>query len=208
MIVPQVLDENLPLFETFLKEVHEYTDCILSTLSKALKLSYDLKDCHRKDKPSAANMAMLKYLAWGSSDEQIGNMAHTDMGTLTVVFSQSDGLQAMLPGEKAWSFIPPRPGHAVVNVGDSLRFLSDGALASSLHRVVPPPNSNGQDKFSIIYFLRPEFDAKFTAYDGKQINSVEWHNQKYALFREVSLSAEKHGAMLTGRKEYLGSTDK
>ncbi|TWU71817.1 hypothetical protein ED733_001403 [Metarhizium rileyi] len=207
MVAPRAIDENLRLFETFISEVHGYTDCILSTLSKALNLPHDLKDCHRKDKPSAANMAMLKYLAWGSSDEQIGNMAHTDMGSLTVVFSKSDGLQAMLPGDDEWSFIPPRSGHAVVNVGDSLRFLSGGTLASSLHRVVPPPDSSGQDKFSVIYFLRPELDAKFTTHDGKQMNSVEWHNQKYALFREDSLSAEKHGAILTGRKEYLGSTD-
>ncbi|KID75019.1 2-oxoglutarate-dependent dioxygenase gloE [Metarhizium brunneum] len=204
---PPAIDENLSLFETFMSEVHQYTDCILSNLSKALELPYDLKDCHRKDKPSSANMAMLQYLAWGSSHDQIGNMAHTDMGTLTVVFSQSDGLQAMLPGDREWSFIPPRAGHAVVNVGDSLRFLSNGVLASSLHRVVPPPDSTGQDKFSVIYFLRPEFDAKFTTHDGKQMNSVEWHNQKYALFREASLDAKQHGAMLTGRNEYLGSTD-
>ncbi|KID87374.1 Oxoglutarate/iron-dependent oxygenase [Metarhizium guizhouense ARSEF 977] len=204
---PRAIDEHLSLFETFMSEVHQYTDCILSNLSKALELPYDLKDCHRKDKPSSANMAMLQYLAWGSSHDQIGNMAHTDMGTLTVVFSQSDGLQAMLPGDREWSFIPPRAGHAVVNVGDSLRFLSNGVLASSLHRVVPPPDAKGQDKFSVIYFLRPEFDAKFTTHDGKQMNSVEWHNQKYALFREASLDAKQHGAMLTGRNEYLGSTD-
>jgi len=206
MVAPLAIDKNLRLFETFMGEVHDYTDCILSTLSKALNLPNDLKDCHRKDKPSAANMAMLKYLAWGSSDEQIGNMAHTDMGTLTVVFSKSDGLQAMLPGDDEWSFIPPRAGHAVVNVGDSLRFLSNGALASSLHRVVPPPDSTGQDKFSVIYFLRPEFDAKFTTHDGKQMNSVDWHNKKYSLFREASIDATQHGAMLTGRKEYLGAT--
>lgn len=206
MVAPAAIDDNLRLFETFMGEIHDYTDCILSTLSKALGLPNDLKDCHRKDHPSAANMAMLKYLAWGSSEEQIGNMAHTDMGTLTVVFTKSDGLQAMLPGDDDWSFIPPRTGHAVVNVGDSLRFLSNGALASSLHRVVPPPDSAGQDKFSVIYFLRPEFDAKFTTHDGKQMSSVEWHNQKYSLFREVSLDAERHGAIVTGRKEYLGAS--
>lgn len=207
MIVPQVIRDSLPLFEKFLSQVHDYTDCILSLLSKALQLPSDLRDCHRRDRPSAANMAMLKYLAWGSSQDRVGNMAHTDMGTLTVVFSKSDGLQAMLPGFDDWSFIPPRSGHAVVNVGDSLRFLSKGVLASSLHRVVPPPDSAGQDKFSVIYFLRPEFDAKFTTHDGREISSVEWHNQKYALFREESLDAKQHGAILTGRQEYLGSTD-
>ena len=132
-------------------------------------------------------------------------MAHTDMGTLTVVFSKLPGLQALLPGADGWSFIPPREGHAVVNVGDSLRFLSGGVLTSSLHRVVPPMDSSAKDKFSVIYFLRPEFDAKFTTHDGRQINSVEWHNEKYALFREASLDAS-HGAMLTGRSGYLGAT--
>ncbi|KAM0240806.1 hypothetical protein ACHAP5_007841 [Fusarium lateritium] len=206
MVVPQGIDDNLQLFKMFMSEVHGYTDCILSILSQELQLPHDLTQCHRKDKLSSANMAMLNYLPWGSSDERIGNMAHTDMGTLTVVFSKSDGLQALLPGCEEWSFIPPKEGHAVVNVGDSLRFLSNGVLASSLHRVVPPPDSAGQDKFSVIYFLRPEFDAKFKTHEGNEINSVEWHNQKYALFREDSLDAKQHGAMLTGREEYLGAT--
>lgn len=187
-------------------EIHGYTECILSILSKELGLPVDLKNCHRKDVPSAANMAMLNYLPWGSSEEKIGNMAHTDMGTLTVVFTKRDGLQVFDPQTEQWYFIKPRPGHAVVNVGDSLRFLSQGRLASNLHRVVPPPNSAGQDKFSCIYFLRPELDAKFTSHDGKLMSSVEWHNQKYALFREDSLDAKQHGAMLTGRNGYLGAT--
>ncbi|KAJ4022790.1 hypothetical protein NW752_000007 [Fusarium irregulare] len=191
----------------FMSEVHGYTECILSILSKALSLPYDLSECHRKDEPSSANMAMLNYLPWGSSDREIGNMAHTDMGTLTVVFSKSDGLQALLPGCEDWSFIPPRDGHAVVNVGDSLRFLSGGKLASSLHRVVPPPDASGQDKFSVIYFLRPEFDAKFKTSDGQEISSVEWHNRKYQLFREDTLDAREHGNILTGRAEYLGVTE-
>ncbi|KAG6029816.1 hypothetical protein E4U41_000266 [Claviceps citrina] len=207
MIVPPVIDDNLDLFEKFLSQVHGHTERILSILSKSLNLPSDLRDCHRRDRPSAANMAMLQYLAWGSNEDQVGNMAHTDMGTLTVVFSQSGGLQAMLPGHDDWSFIPPRAGHAVVNVGDSLRFLSRGLLASSLHRVVPPPDSAGRDKFSVIYFLRPELDAEFTTHDGRRMSSVEWHNQKYALFREESLDAEQHGAILTGRREYLGSTE-
>lgn len=149
---------------------------------------------------------MLKYLPWGSNDEMIGNMAHTDMGTLTVVFTKFPGLQALLPGSDGWSYIPPREGHAVVNVGDSLRFLSGGVLTSSLHRVVPPSNSEAKDKFSVIYFLRPELDAKFTTPEGKQINSVEWHNKKYSLFREASLDATENGYMLTGRQGYLGAT--
>ncbi|KAJ5403546.1 2OG-Fe(II) oxygenase family oxidoreductase [Penicillium cosmopolitanum] len=209
--LPQAFQESLPLVTTFMSQVHGYTECILSILSKALGLPNDLKDCHRKDKPSSANIALLKYLPWNSDAERIGNMAHTDMGTLTVVFTQSEGLQALLPGPSGgdeWSYIPPRPGHAIVNVGDSLRFLSNGALASSLHRVIPPPppHSPGQDKFSCIYFLRPEFDAKFTDNGGRQVTSVEWHNQKYSLFREASLDPVQHGAMLTGRKGFLGAS--
>ncbi|GMF79083.1 unnamed protein product [Aspergillus oryzae] len=204
--LPRAFEENLPLIEAWMGDVHGYTECILSILSKALNLSDDLKDCHRKDAPSSANMAMLNYLPWGSSTEKVGNMAHTDMGTLTVVFTKNEGLQVFEPQTEQWYYIKPRPGHAVVNVGDSLRFLSNGALASNLHRVVPPANPEGLDKFSCIYFLRPEFDAKFTSHDGREMNSVEWHNQKYALFREASLDAKQHGAMLTGRNGYLGAT--
>ncbi|KAL4750527.1 hypothetical protein BDW72DRAFT_203798 [Aspergillus terricola var. indicus] len=197
----QDFQDNLLLVKAFMSQVHDYTECILSILSRALGLPHDLKDCHRKDKPSSANMALLKYLPWSSDSEKVGNMAHTDMGTLT----------ALLPGPSGtdeWAYIPPRPGHAIVNVGDSLRFLSKGALTSALHRVVPPPlpHSPGQDKFSCIYFLRPEFDAKVTDNAGRQINSVKWHNERYSLFREASLDPKQHGAMLTGRTGFLGAT--
>jgi isopenicillin N synthase-like dioxygenase len=201
--VPQAIEENLQLVKKFLNEVHGYSEWILSTLSKALALPYDLKDCHRKDKPSSANLAMLKYLPYGSGDEKVGNMAHTDLGTLSIIFSQIGGLQVMLPESEEWGFVEPRAGHAVVIVGDSLRFLSNYVLRSCLHRVVPPPNATGQYKFSLVYNLRPEFDAKFTAY-GRRTNSLDWHNQKYALFREAGLDPERHFAMLTGRETYTG----
>ncbi|KAL4915958.1 hypothetical protein BDW62DRAFT_212265 [Aspergillus aurantiobrunneus] len=195
--LPRAFQETLPLVKAFMSQVHGYTECILSILSKALGLPYDLKDCHRKDKPSSANIVLLKYFPWSSDSARVGNTAHTDMGTLTVVFTQSEGLQALLPGPSG------------TDNGHSLRFLSKGALVSSLHRVVPPPlpHAPGQDKFSCIYFLRPEFDAKFIDNSGRQINSVEWHSQKYSLFREASLDPKEHGAMLTGRKGYLGATE-
>ncbi|KAF4201968.1 hypothetical protein CNMCM8927_000882 [Aspergillus lentulus] len=202
LVVPTPLKENVHLLERFVTQVHEYAMCILSSLSDALRLSTNLKEKHRMDQPSTTSLGMLQYLSYGSSDDDIGHIAHTDIGTLAMVFSQTGGLQVLPPGTEEWRFIEPLPGHAIVNVGDSLSFLTNGALCSCLHRVVPPPDAVGQTKFSVVYLLRPEFDVVFKAH-GKEWKSQDWHNQKFSILRAAHLDRQ-HGAIQTGRQGYNG----
>ena len=67
--------------------------------------------------------------------------AHTDCGLLTLIAQQGPpGLQVRPPGSDAWMDVPPDvPGSLVVNLGDLAEFWSGGRVASTLHRVVPPP---------------------------------------------------------------------
>lgn len=51
----------------------------------------------------------------------MGHNKHTDIGTLTLLFTEQLGLQLELqhPGSDEWEFVAPLAGHAIVNVGDS-----------------------------------------------------------------------------------------
>ena len=116
--------------------------------------------------------------------EQGGHIAHTDVGSLTLLFSHQSGLQVLRPGTDQWVDIRPVPGYAIVNIGDSLRHMSGRVFKSCLHRVVPTcPDIGGNERLSVIYFLRPKMDAKFRDETGREWRSVDWHIRKFDAFR-------------------------
>ncbi|CAD6565746.1 MAG: hypothetical protein ASARMPREDX12_006752 [Alectoria sarmentosa] len=180
---------------------------ILKLLSSALCLPPDrsIESCHRRGQPSTSALSLLRYLPDTPGSDKAGHMAHTDIGTLAIVLSMVPGLQVQLPGDSEWRYIAPKPGHAIINVGDCLTFLSNGRLPSILHRVVPAPGTE-EMKYSLGYFLRPEFEAILTDREGKVWRSHDWHCNKFKVFR-ASLNEQKAGSYLTGKTGYLGLAD-
>lgn len=62
-----------------------------------------------------------------------GHNTYTDTGSLTLVLTEQWRLQVLMPEIKTWYFIELRPGLAVINVGDALRFMSGKQCYSALH---------------------------------------------------------------------------
>lgn len=138
--------------------------------------------------------------------DKIGQIAHTDAGSLSIVFTEVAGLQVLKPNDDQWYYIAPKPGHAVVNVGDALRFISGGILESSLHRIIPHKDEMRRHKYSIVYLLRPEMNAEFIDAEGVAWKGLEWTNKKHAVFR-ASADEQAKGTFLTGRDGYVGYWD-
>ncbi|KAH7377316.1 putative oxidoreductase [Pyrenochaeta sp. MPI-SDFR-AT-0127] len=139
---------------------------ILSSLSTSLSIPAgqrleDFQDCTR---PSLDILRMLKYHANPSSDI-VTQTPHTDLGSLTFVFSTTPGLQ-VLPtrngqnpnacNESDWRLVNPKPGHAVVNIGDCISMMTNGLLKSALHRVGTVPGCAMPERYSMAYLMRPE----------------------------------------------------
>lgn len=84
--------------------------------------------------------------------------AHTDFGSLTILFNWLGGLQVVLPGQnKEWVWVRPQPGCAIVNLGDAMVKFSGGLLRSNIHRTVAPPGAQADHpRYSLVYFSRPE----------------------------------------------------
>ena len=85
-----------------------------------------------------------------------GTAAHTDRNLLTIL-AQGDtpGLQIMLP-DGTWIPAPILPGAFVVNSGDTLRRWSNDRFLSTPHRVL---NVSGRDRYSVPFFVSPEYDT-------------------------------------------------
>ena len=122
---------------------------------------------------------------------------------MTLLFCESSGLQDLSPETEEWGFIEPKAGHAVINVGDSLRFLSGHRLKSCVHRVIPVTRRQEEDRFSIAYFLRPEDNAVYIDSKGRELSARAWHDEKYNVFREPH-EKQENDMVLTGGMEKGG----
>jgi isopenicillin N synthase-like dioxygenase len=106
---------------------------------------------------------MLYHPRPASQDALVQNTwsrAHTDFGSLTLLWSQNvAGLQIKTPSGE-WKYIPPVDGGIICNVGDALQFWSKGYLKSTTHRVVrPPPDQVQGTRLGLFYFVRPGDDV-------------------------------------------------
>lgn len=177
---------------------------ILSRLSSQLGLtgSSRFETYHADPGPSRSTLGILRYPKHDKDTvlTNVGHNKHTDVGTLTFLLAAQWGLQFFSPMTKRWEFIQPRPGHAIINVGDSLRFSSGGDLASVVHRVVPLKKTQTEDRYSIAYFLRTNDDVKFADTTGTKWSAKEWHDFKFDVFKSPS-TLDANGQFLTGMME-------
>ena len=94
-----------------------------------------------------------------SEDAHVQNTwsrAHTDFGSLTLLWSQNVAGLQLKTLDGSWKYVPPVDGGIICNVGDAIQFWSAGYLKSTIHRVVRPPEDQvHQDRLGLFYFVRP-----------------------------------------------------
>ena len=192
---------NHDLFDAFITKTRFHVLELLTCFSDALGLlgADRYENSHRDHKPSNSSMTFHRYPKHAGRDvTNVGHNKHTDISSLAFLFAQQWGLQVpsiTVPG--AWDYVRPIPGHAIVNVGDSLRFLSGFKLRSVLHRVVPVAEMEHEHRFSIAYFMRPVNGTKFKDSEGREIKADEWFSHKFDVYRQ-SHQQQRMNTVLTG----------
>jgi len=174
---------DMKILENAIAGSNIITKTILSALSTGLGLTGAdrFENSHRNHRPSTSTLAMMHYVPSDPvTDKNIGHQKHTDISSLTLLFSEQWGLQIRPPGHTEFGFVAPKVGSAIVNVGDSLRFASGHTMQSCIHRVVPlNPNEH---RYSIAYFLRAEDETMFTDASGRYVTAGQWHDEKFYTF--------------------------
>ena len=143
---------------------------------------------------------MFRYPRQDSLDVGVGHNKHTDLGTLTFLLCRSPGLQVLSNNPAGWHYVVPKPQCAIINVGDTLRFLSGNTLKSAVHRVMPVNKLQQDHRYSIAYFLRAEDNTEFTDSSGRSVSAKAWHDEKFDVFRESHEEQAKR-SILTGGME-------
>jgi len=148
-----------PQFEAFMRVFYERTTKIASDVMGAFALALELPQdfFDTKHTGRTQTLRLLHYPPMETVNEgQLGAGAHTDYGTLTVLFQDSaGGLQVQnLAGE--WIDAPPIPGTVVINTGDLIARWSNDIFKSTPHRVVPRPAAMKNGRQSIAFFSDPD----------------------------------------------------
>lgn len=154
---PKVILDAKDSVMDYMSKSHKIVLAILETLSTNLGLdSQALPNLHRLVQPSGDQLRFTKSTIYPIQKECVALGAHTDFGSITILFNHLYGLQVWDTNAE-WSYVPPLSGHAIINLGDAMVKLTGGRLKSNTHRVVTTPGiSQVTDRYSVVYFARPE----------------------------------------------------
>jgi isopenicillin N synthase-like dioxygenase len=160
---PDVIKQNWDEIEVFAKHIYdEIVRKLLVLFALVLELpeDYFLKH-HRYEEKSDCHLRYMKYHARSSEENaKLGDTwvkGHTDFGSMTLLFRQPVAALQVRSGDGSWKWVKPYPGSITVNLADTLEFVTNGFLKSSVHRVVrPPPDQAGIDRLGVLYFVRAE----------------------------------------------------
>jgi isopenicillin N synthase-like dioxygenase len=157
---------------------YEAVEHLANQLMRLFALALDLDECFFDTKVDQAytTLRLLNYPAQdilapadretaqqdaATTELQTRNAEHTDYGTLTILWSpDSRGLQAQSrQDESQWIDVVSPPENFIINIGDLMMNWTNDEWVSTLHRVVPHPDTLGQRRMSVPFFHNPNPDA-------------------------------------------------
>lgn len=190
-------DQPLPdVFTAAEKELAEFQGCcrtvclqVLELIAEGLDIDSESSEgkswfASRHDPIRGPSGTILRLLHYPSSSprvqssSQIRAGAHSDYGSLTLLFRQAgdSGLEIHPPRSSqndasvvdGWLPVPVFPPGTesdpcppvLVNIGDLLSYWTSTWLRSTLHRVVFPEGELAKERYSIAYFCHPIRDTR------------------------------------------------
>ncbi|KAI6047504.1 hypothetical protein EDC04DRAFT_2864561 [Pisolithus marmoratus] len=169
-------ETDVPGFKDTMLQFFQTCHNLHTVIMRSVALGMDLQEDFFEDKidQQSHNLRLLSYpcmpIRLLSEEGQARAGAHSDYGTLTLLFQDSvGGLEVQNPCTQGFQPVPPIPGTVVINTGDLLARWSNDTLRSTLHQVVAPSTSktcsadvsDGMTpaRQSIAFFCNPNFDT-------------------------------------------------
>ena len=155
---------NLPGFREVMTEYSIAVRLLARRLFAAFALGLDLPEDYfapMSDKPMA--LTRMMYYPSQSGPLDLANMgvgAHTDHECFTILAQDSIPALQVRNRRGQWIDAPPIPGAFVVNIGDLMARWTNGAFASTFHRVF---NASGHERYSIPTFVGANADTVIRA---------------------------------------------
>lgn len=165
---PNVWPEEPPNMRATLLEYWDACEELGLVLSDVFARALDLPDGWFRQllDRSPSVMRSINYQraagAPAAKEGQLRMGAHSDYGSLTILLADPvPGLQIRDEGGRYHDVLPPKGGF-LVNLGDLLAEWTNDRWRSTVHRVVPPPNTMDGEfrRRSVAWFQQPNHDAR------------------------------------------------
>jgi isopenicillin N synthase-like dioxygenase len=156
---PSALPTLRPAVETYYRAMAELSSTLMEAFAVALGLD-DHAFAPLIDRHGSA-LRLAHYPALGdvpaAGGERFRAGAHTDYGTLTVLWADgAPGLQVHLPA-MGWTDVDAPDGALIVNIGDLVARWTNDRWRSTMHRVVLTGTGR---RLSIPFFHNANWDAR------------------------------------------------
>jgi isopenicillin N synthase-like dioxygenase len=170
--------EELPGFRGAMEEYFVLCADLVHRILDILSIALDIPDAQKLSPTHSKSLFQLRLLHYPSipaKELEQGRRsrinAHSDFGTLTLLFQDSvGGLEIESPASPGeFRSVEPEEGCVLVNVGDLMARWSNDRWKSTVHRV-GIPSHNGQDvvpdRYSIPFFATADPDTVIEALPG------------------------------------------
>ncbi|PSN15319.1 isopenicillin N synthase family oxygenase [filamentous cyanobacterium CCT1] len=151
-------------FRTTLTEFFDTCATAAAKIFRAFALALDMPEefivAHHTTQNYTLRLLHYPPLHTSPKPGQIRAGAHSDYGTLTLLFQDGVGGLEVLSAAGNWIAAPAIPGAVLINTGDLTERWSNGVFRSTRHRVSLPQGEKAQrDRYSIAFFCEPDADA-------------------------------------------------
>ncbi|KAI8141955.1 hypothetical protein BJV82DRAFT_560152 [Fennellomyces sp. T-0311] len=170
--LPSAFTKSKDELEQFSRACHAQIVQILEAFAIALKIPEEeggrewFSKRHQYDEPTCGEtLRFLKYPRGveDSYKEPARAGAHTDYGSITLLFQKDVGGLEVQASRTEWISAPIIDGAILVNVGGIMEYWTNGLFKSTLHRVVALPEHQSLDRYSIAVFGQPQRDVPLQA---------------------------------------------
>jgi isopenicillin N synthase-like dioxygenase len=176
--LPPFWHQHVDEIQAFKSECHQ----LVLKLLVCFAIAMDLPDKnyfaakHQEDNERGNPLRMLMYPARSTAPREGGTRmnAHTDSGSVTLLFQQSAGLEVLSPSG-TWVKAPCIEDTILINLGDALAFWSGRRLRATLHRVTFGSVPSGESRQSMAYFsaANPETRLEPLVGEGREVEGYE-----------------------------------
>jgi len=164
----EVWPKDPPKLTDLCETYYEKVKTLATQLMRLFALALDLDETFFDDKVDNpyTTLRLLNYPAQSASSKAIRIGEHTDYGTLTILWSpDSRGLQAQ-SRQNEWIDVVSPVDHFIINIGDLMMNWTNDKWISTLHRVIPHPDTAGKRRMSMPFFHNPNPDAMIECIPG------------------------------------------
>ncbi|KFY78481.1 hypothetical protein V499_02382 [Pseudogymnoascus sp. VKM F-103] len=169
---PNQWPADWPEFRTdmnaFFERSHDIHLGLLSTLAEEVGLPRNYFLQYVQDKDHFFRVLHYPETTIDTFETRVRAGVHTDYGTLTLLFNDSNGGLQVRGKDGRFFDVPPIPGCAIINVGDLLSRWFNGVLKSTEHQVIEPPTNEAtratlggtiHSRYAIAWFGHPNRNA-------------------------------------------------